>query len=62
MKKPQWRKHSVLADKRNARRIAKMLREPGAGRVRCRIVKEVYWRVDYDDSGAYISDKQREAI
>ncbi len=47
MKAIYWRKSATFTDKRRAKRQAKMLRAPGEHRVRARIVKETYWRVDY---------------
>jgi len=42
-----WRKHSAFTRRSEAVKIAKMLRAPGDHRVRSRIRKEVYWRVEY---------------
>jgi hypothetical protein len=42
-----WVKHSSFSRKSQARKIAAMLREPGGHRVRARVVREIYWRVDW---------------
>lgn len=47
MEKQFWRKYGAVKNKRRARSIAKGLRAPGDDKVRARIIKEVWWRVEY---------------
>ena len=45
-----WRKHGTYRNRRTANAIAKMLRAPGDPsdpKLRARVKKEIYWRVDY---------------
>lgn len=47
MTKTWWKKIGTWTDKRRAKRQARGLRLAGEDRGRARVVKEVYWRVDY---------------
>lgn len=42
-----WLKHSVFNRKSRATKTVAMLRAPGEHSVRARIIKEVWWRVEY---------------
>lgn len=44
-----WYTSGEYVDKRRAKRLARELRAPGKDRVKARITKKIYWKVEYAD-------------